>query len=68
MPSTVIKTYRYFPQEEILRIEYVSGIIYDYLKVPQVVFDEFRSAFSKGVYLNKQIKGKFDFIKVEDYI
>lgn len=68
MPSTVIKTYRYFPQEEILRIEYVSGIIYDYLKVPQAVFDEFRSAFSKGVYLNKQIKGKFDFIKVEDYI
>lgn len=68
MPSTVIKSYRYFPQEEILRIEYVSGIVYDYLKVPQDVFDDFRSAFSKGVYLNRNIKGRFEFIKIEDYI
>lgn len=67
MPSTVIKSYRYFPQEKILRIEYLSGIIYDYLEVPQQVFDDFRAAFSKGTFLNKEIKGKFAFLKVDDY-
>lgn len=51
MPSTVIKKYEYFPEKMILRIEFLSGKIYDYIEVPKIVFDEFRGAFSKGTYL-----------------
>lgn len=59
MPSSVIRKYFYKPELEILRIIYVSGAVYDYLDVPQEVFDEFRAAFSKGTYLNKKIKPFF---------
>lgn len=66
MPSSVIRKYYYKPELEILRIIYVSGAVYDYLEVPQEVFDEFRAAFSKGTYLNKKIKPFFKYEKVRD--
>ena len=56
MPSTVIKNYFYNPEREILRIIYVSGAVYDYFDVPLEIFDQFRTSFSKGVFLNKKIK------------
>lgn len=65
MPSTVIKKYDYNPETQVLTIEYVSGLVYDYLDVPKMVFDEFRGAFSKGTFLNKHIKGKFEYVKRE---
>ena len=61
MPSTVIKKYSYNPEQMTLTVMFVSGKIYDYFQVPQVIFDGFRSAFAKGVFLNKMIKGKFRF-------
>lgn len=48
MPSTVIKKYEYFPEKMILRIEFLSGKIYDYIEVPKIVFDEFRALFQKA--------------------
>ena len=63
MPSTVIKKYEYDSENQMLTLEYVSGLIYDYLNVPKIVFDEFRGAFAKGIFLNKHIKGKFEFVK-----
>jgi len=63
MPSSVIKSYFYKPELQILTIVYVSGAIYNYLDVPQEVFDDFRAAFSKGTYLNKKIKPYFKYVK-----
>ncbi|ROI10452.1 KTSC domain-containing protein [Chryseobacterium sp. H3056] len=65
MPSSVIKKYFYKPELKILTIVYVSGAVYDYLDVPQEVFDDFRAAFSKGIYLNKNIKPNFRYEKRE---
>ncbi|AZI68131.1 KTSC domain-containing protein [Kaistella daneshvariae] len=65
MPSSVIKKYFYKPEVKILTIVYVSGAVYDYLDVPQEVFDDFRAAFSKGIYLNKNIKPNFRYEKRE---
>lgn len=64
MPSSVIKSYHYFPETETLRIVYVSGTVYDYLDAHQQVFDDFRAAFSKGVFLNRSIKPNYAFRKV----
>ncbi|WP_366557384.1 KTSC domain-containing protein [Chryseobacterium sp.] len=33
MPSSVVNSYIYFPETEVLRIIYQSGAVYDYLKV-----------------------------------
>lgn len=63
MPSTVIKTYSYNPEREILRIVYVSGAVYDYYDVPLEVYEEFRTAFSKGIFLNQKIKPFYAFEK-----
>ncbi|SEW48630.1 KTSC domain-containing protein [Chryseobacterium wanjuense] len=65
MPSSVINHYLYFPETEILRIIYQSGAVYDYLDVPQEIFDRFRSVQSKGRFLNYVIKPKFKYRKVE---
>ncbi|SFI67284.1 KTSC domain-containing protein [Kaistella treverensis] len=63
MPSSVIKKYFYKPEQQILTIVYVSGAVYDYLDVPQEIFDDFRAAFSKGTFLNKKIKPNFKYEK-----
>ena len=66
MPSSVIRKYYYKPELQILTIVYSSGAVYNYLEVPEEVFDDFRAVFSKGVYLNRNIKPFFKYKKVSD--
>jgi hypothetical protein len=56
MPSTVIKSYEYLPEKKSLIITFVSGKKYEYFKVPEERFEEFKAAFSKGIYFNQYIK------------
>ncbi len=65
MPSTVIKSFHYFTEDHRLRINYVSGAIYDYLGVPKDVYEEMKQSGSKGTYLNQVIKARFKFEKIE---
>jgi hypothetical protein len=65
MPSSVVHSYEYFSETEILRIVYQSGAVYDYLKVSQSIFDQFRAFQSKGTFLNKVIKKKFKYVKIK---
>ncbi len=55
----------YDKDSERLRIIYQSGDIYDYLDVPEAIYEEMKSARSKGVYLNKQIKKNYRFLKIK---
>jgi hypothetical protein len=64
MPSSVVNSYIYFPETEILRIVYQSGAVYDYLKVPISISEKFREAQSKGRFLNSVIKPRFKYIKI----
>ena len=66
MPSTVVAAVQYYPEKNVLRVRYVSGSVYDYKAVPEKIYREMKSSGSKGVYLNKNIKGKYDFDKVSD--
>jgi len=65
MPSSVVANMEYFEETSTLRITYVGGRIYDYLKVPLSVYKEMKAATSKGTYLNYQIKGKYKYKKVK---
>jgi hypothetical protein len=47
-----------------LRIVYVSGMVYDYREVPEEVYLAMKSSGSKGIYLNKKIKGHYPFEKI----
>ena len=57
--SSSINYVEYDPQSESLEIEFVSGGVYRYIKVPQSVYDSFMSASSKGRYYHDYIKGKY---------
>lgn len=64
MPSSVIDSMEYLPKEHVLRVTFLSGSVYDYHDVPESTFGRMRRARSKGTFLNKYIKGHFDFTKV----
>jgi hypothetical protein len=65
MPSSVVARIEYDTLSHTLRIVYVSGMMYDYKNVPQQIYAAMKTAFSKGTFLNKYIKGKYEFDKVE---
>jgi len=65
MPSLVVGEILYDKFTHTLRVTYVSGKIYDYKDVPEKVYSAMKAAFSKGAFLNKYVKGKFEFEKVE---
>jgi len=64
MPSTVVAGIKYNPRTRILQVEFVSGSIYEYIKVDEKVYQELKSSSSKGTFLNIHIKGNYDFKKI----
>lgn len=63
MPSSVINSFHYNAGTKELTVVFVSGMVYIYKKVPQHIYDEMKSAFSKGTYLNEKIKSNYEFEK-----
>jgi hypothetical protein len=64
VPSSVVAAMQYNSVTSTLRIIYVSGDVYDYKNVPEEVYREMKAYSSKGTYLNKKIKGKYNFEKI----
>ena len=54
--SSVIASLGYAVDRHILEIEFHSGDIYTYFDVPEEKYAAFRSADSKGTYLNQTFK------------
>lgn len=65
MPSSVISTIRYDAYTSVLTIIFVSGAVYNYRDVPEVIYQAMKKAISKGTFFNKHIKDKYDFEKAE---
>ena len=65
MPSSVVAEIKYDKQSHTLSVVYVSGLVYDYKNVPEEMYAAMRTAFSKGTFLNKHIKGKYEFKRIE---
>jgi hypothetical protein len=64
MPSTVIAHIEYDREKALLTIRFTSGVVYQYLDVPEEVYVAFKQYREKGVYLNKEIKGKYAYRKM----
>jgi len=64
MPSSVVRYFSYDAASRRLRVHFVSGDVYDYLEVPQKVFEGMKRSGSKGTFLNTRVKGKYVFEKV----
>ncbi|MES3018822.1 MAG: KTSC domain-containing protein [Bacteroidota bacterium] len=64
MPSSVVDTIDYFPESLILRVKFLSGLVYDYKNVPPEIFNALKIAGSKGRFLNFHIKGKYEYDRI----
>ena len=56
MPSTVIRSFEYRPDQRELEVQFVSGRRYLYSDVPAEEAERFRAARSKGWYFNARIR------------
>lgn len=57
--STTMISVGYDSAQQILEIEFTSGVVYQYLEVPAAVFDELMRAESKGRYFNQKIRDDY---------
>jgi len=64
MPSSVVARMHYNPETSVLKVVFVSGMVYEYRNVPAEVFAAFKTSGSKGTYLNRHIKGHYPFKRV----
>ena len=64
MPSSVVARFSYDADSQVLKVIFVSGLVYEYQHVPESVYDAMKRSRSKGSFLNRKIKGVYDFIKV----
>lgn len=64
--STTLATVAYDEARELLRLEFRSQAIYEYLGVPAIVHQALLGAPSKGSYFNQAIRGRFPYKRVSD--
>jgi len=63
--SSNVAAIGYDPLTETLRVEFVSGSVYDYLKVPATVHANLMAAPSIGKFLNAEIKPNYGDLKIK---
>lgn len=63
--SSLIKAYGYDAPSKLLRVQFHSDAVYDYLDVPEPVYVEFNTAPSTGKYFLASIKGRYSQFQVE---
>lgn len=62
--SSNIQSVGYDLDKHILEVEFLSGAVYNYFKVPNKTYKEFMNAKSKGKYFYKNIRESFKYKKV----
>ena len=62
--STTISTVTYDSDLEILEVEFRDRSVYQYLGVPAEAHGAFMAAASKGSYFNRNIRGRFAYVRL----
>ena len=62
--SSAIASIGYDPDAQMLEVEFLHGGVYQYMNVPQSVYDEFMGASSKGNYFDGNIRNVYPTSKV----
>lgn len=63
--SSNLKSVGYDQSTNILEIEFLSGGIYQYFKVPNQIYLALMKATSKGSYFHKNIKNAYEYNRVK---
>lgn len=59
--STVIQSFDYDHDEQVLRVQFGNGSVYKYHDVPEEVYKTLKNAPSVGQYFNAEIRDKYGF-------
>ena len=62
--STAIRRFKYYLDDNRLRIWWLEGGVYDYYNVPESVFNELVDAHSKGRYAYYNIRTSYEFKRI----
>jgi len=62
--SSNVESIGYNGETQILRVRFLTGVIYEYKNVPQLEFEQLRNAASVGSYLNRNIAQNYPYEKV----
>lgn len=63
--STIMRSVGYDQRNQVLEIEFQSGLIYQYLDIPPALYKALWEAESKGRYFNSEIRDTYEFIRVD---
>ncbi len=61
--SSNIEAIGYDDETQELHVQFLSSGYYIYSEVPRGVFDDLMNAASKGSFLNREVKGTYQFAK-----
>ena len=61
--SSAISSVGYDERKALLEVEFRSGAVYDYLDVPPRVWKELQKADSKGRFVSRRIRDRYDFVR-----
>jgi hypothetical protein len=62
--SSNVSSIGYDPDIQTLEVEFLNGGTYQYMNVPQNVFDELMVSSSKGSYLSRNVKNLYACVQV----
>lgn len=61
--SSNVARFKYDEMGQVLTVEYISGITYNYYDVPLFVFEQMRYSSSKGVFIAENLKGVYRYAR-----
>ena len=62
--STTFKSVGYDPVARLLELEFLDGPVYQYGEIPQIIYEDFKSADSPGAYFNLRIKDHYPYQRI----
>lgn len=62
--SSNVARISYDSSSSTLEVEFLNGSIYQYYDVPQNVWEDFKSASSKGQFIHQHLRGQYRYARV----
>lgn len=63
LSSVALHAIAYNAEQETLEVEFQNGRVYQYYRVPQMVFLDLLAADSKGRFFNRRIRDRYAFMR-----
>jgi len=64
--SSAIASVGYDESSSVLEVEFSSGVVYDYFRVPKRVYRDLLKAPSKGSFVSRRVRDRYPFERREN--